>query len=223
MTTTQAKRTHCQNCGMKLPEQPLSLCAYCAMPLDLGAASPADGDGSVGEGPNAARIGRILEHDKYAETMALEPSEGPEYWEGLRVAWRGKFLAATGIAVLLLVALFGAGAERSFFTNPGTFLGLAILATGIYFVVKGGKLSQLAIAAPLLKRAGLITDRRSETAVHGYSGATSYYFTVEFADGVTGEFTYPGRGAHEDPYSTNLPGVAFTRGPMLISFKHIRV
>ena len=27
--------THCPNCGLALPEQPLSLCAYCAMPIGL--------------------------------------------------------------------------------------------------------------------------------------------------------------------------------------------
>jgi len=222
MTTTQAKRTHCQNCGMKLPEQPLSLCAYCAMPLDLGAAAPSEGDDGSSVSPNAGRIGRILEHEKYAATMALEPSEGPEYWTGQRVAWRGRFLSASGVSILVLVGLFGRG-EQSFFTHPGTLIGLGLLAAGVFFVVKGRQLSQAALAAPLLKRAGLITDRRSETDVRGYSGATKYFFTVEFADGVVGEFTYPGRGANEDPYSTNLPGVAFTRGPMLISFKHIRV
>ena len=80
-----------------------------------------------------------------------------------------------------------------------------------------------AVALPLLKRAGLILDRRSETLLRGWTGSTMYYFKIEFEDGVVGEFAYAGRGAHEDPYVNNLPGVAYTRGPTLLHFKHVRV
>ena len=73
------------------------------------------------------------------------------------------------------------------------------------------------------KRAGLILDRRSETEIRGWSGSTCYYFEIEFEGGISGEFAYPGRGASEEPYVNNLPGVAYTRGETLLAFKHIRV
>ena len=218
MTTTQAQRTHCKNCGMKLPEQPLSLCAYCAMPLDLGT----DEATASGESPNAGRIGRISEHDSFEGAMAWEPAEGPDYWRALRLAWRGKSLIATGAVVMVLGSLLG-GSGGSFFTSPGFLVGVAVIGIGIFLVVQSSAKRKAAVAIPLLKRPGLITDRRSETAIQGMSGSTTYYFTIEFENGVTGEFTYPGRGSHEEPYATNLPGIAYTRGPVLIAFKHIRV
>lgn len=218
MTTTQAPRTHCKNCGMKLPEQPLSLCAYCAMPLDLGADEAPEGS----ESPNAGRIARISEHASYADTLAWEPPEGPGYWKGLRLAWRGKFLIVVGAVAMLAGKLLGS-AEGAFLTSPGFVLGVVLAASGIFFIVRGQGLAKAETAIPLLKRPGLIVDRRSETQIQGMAGSTTYYFTIEFEGGVKGEFTYPGRGSHEEPYPTNLPGVAFTRGPVLIAFKHIRV
>ena len=80
-----------------------------------------------------------------------------------------------------------------------------------------------AVERPLLKRPGLIVDRRSDTSIRGWNGFTTYYFTIEFEDGGAGEFRFPGLGAQEDPYPTNLPGVAYTRGTELLHFRHIRV
>lgn len=216
MTTTQAKRTHCQNCGMKLPEQPLSLCAYCAMPLDVGAEAASEG----GESPNAGRIARISEHKTFEDAMAWEPPEGPDYWNALRSAWRGKFFLFSSIGVFLYGALTAASA---FLTSWPFFVGIGLVAIGVYHLLQGAKAKKAALAIPLLRRPGLITDRRSETAIGTMSGSTTYYFAIEFENGIQGEFTYPGRGSHEDPYSTNLPGIAYTRGPVLIAFKHIRV
>ncbi len=63
----------------------------------------------------------------------------------------------------------------------------------------------------------------SDTSLAGLSGDTVYHFTIEFKDGASAEFSFPGRGAHEEPYVTNLPGVAYTRGTRLLAFRHIRV
>ena len=48
-------------------------------------------------------------------------------------------------------------------------------------------------------------------------------FTIEFKDGSIGEFIYPGRGSNEEPYVNGLTGVAYTRGPILLEFQHVRV
>ena len=76
---------------------------------------------------------------------------------------------------------------------------------------------------PLLVRPAIVLDRRSETEMGYWNGRTTYYFTIELEGGIRGEFAYPGRGAQEEPYVNNLPGVAYTRGPTLLHFKHIRV
>ena len=94
---------------------------------------------------------------------------------------------------------------------------------GIHLGRTGRAMRKDAVALPLLRRAGLIVDRRSETEIRGWGGRTTYYFKVEFEEGIVGEFRYPGLGAQEDPYATNLPGVAYTRGTELLHFRHIRV
>ena len=219
MTTAQAgKRTHCPNCGMKLPEQPLSLCAYCAFPLDLTEAS----DGDSKESPNAARIARISEHDKFAEAMEWNPPESPAYWKARVAGLNGKLALGIGAALLVAVLVTSESIGAGFGRAPAIF-GIGMMVAGLVMMIRSVTGRKEAVSAPLLRRPAMIIDRRSETAIGQFTGTTTYYFTIEFEDSITGEFTYPGRGSQEDPYTTNLPGVAYTRGAQLLSFKHIRV
>lgn len=213
---TLSKQTHCPNCGVKLPDQPLSLCAYCAMPLGLDKAAVA----GAGPSPNAGRIARVEQHADYAAAMAWDPPEGYTYWQGARRVFHAKSLAVVAVAALLLAALTG---ESTFLLRPAAVLGLLAAVASAFLWISGRRLEERATALPLLKRAGMITDRRSDTRLKGWTGSTTYHFTVEFAEGVVGEFSFPGRGSQEEPYVTNLPGVAYTRGTELMAFKHIRV
>jgi hypothetical protein len=78
-------------------------------------------------------------------------------------------------------------------------------------------------SVPLLKRPALVTSRRSETSARGPGYQTVYYFQLEFAEGSSGEFRYPGRGVNHDLLVANNTGVAFTRGDLLVDFLPIRV
>lgn len=111
----------------------------------------------------------------------------------------------------------------SFLTHWITWLGILDVLLGVWLILRGRAARKQAIALPLLKRPALILDRRSDTRIRGWGGFTIYYFELEFEDGTRAEFRYPGRGTSEEPYVTNLPGVAFTRGADLLLFKHIRV
>ena len=104
-----------------------------------------------------------------------------------------------------------------------TIVATGLLALATYLFSQGRTLQKSSISRPLLRRPGLIVDRRSETKIRGWGGRTTYYFKIELEDGVVGEFRYPGLGAREEPYATNLPGVAYTRGEDLLLFRHIRV
>lgn len=219
MPTEQAtKPTHCPNCGAKLPEQPLSLCSYCAMPLGLEA--PQAGPG--GESPHAGRIARIEEHESYAGIRDTPPPESHAYYKGHTSIFRGRWLVAFGIAVLALGALTSSAGTAFLWSLPA-LLAYALLGAGVVSIVRGTACCKEAQRLPVLVRPGMIVDRRSDTSIRGWTGDTTYYFTIEFADGVRAEFAYPGRGAHEEPYTTNLPGVAFTRGTQLLAFRHVRV
>jgi hypothetical protein len=210
-----ARPERCSNCDAKLPDTPVSLCPYCAMPLLAETARPA-GE----ESPNAARIARIREHEGFAEAMEWTPPESLDYLRGSQRIFVGQTLAGVSSFGIALAAVLSRGLPLA---HPLAWLGAIGLIAGCVAVVRGRADKRRAMALPLLRRPGLILDRRSETRIGLWTGSTTYFFQIEFEDGVVGEFAYPGRGAQEDPYVNNLPGVAYTRGANLLHFRHIRV
>lgn len=207
----------CPHCGSKLPDISLSLCPYCASPLETAA------DRKRLESVNASRIGRVLEHADHEAAMGWDPPESRDWYLGARLVWWSR--PAAVLAALSLAAGFALGDGSLAGAGPLGLAALAVaaLAAAIVLRSKGKAAQAAAMERPLLRRAALIVDRRSETEISGWSGRTTYFFKIEFADGVVGEFRYPGLGAQEDPYATNLPGVAYTRGTDLLVFRHIRV
>ncbi len=206
----------CPNCNSKLPDTPVSICPYCVYPLGTDKQEAGEG----GESPNHGRIQRILAHEDYPKTENVQPPENLEFQQGGQAIFRGKVLLSfAGIGVALGAIPAGGG----LLTHWATWLGVVLAVAGVALIAKGGADRKKAISLPLLRRAGLILDRRSDTEIQGWGGFTTYYFEIEFEDGTRAEFRYPGRGSKEEPYVTNLPGVAFTRGQDLLVFKHIRV
>jgi hypothetical protein len=185
------------------------------MPLGLDKAAA-----GVGPSPNAARIAKVGQHADYEAAVAWDPPEGHSYWQGARRVFRAKGLAVLAGAAFVLALFVG---EGTFLLRPAAILGILAAIACAALWISGRKLEERATALPLLKRPGMITDRRSDTRLRGWTGSTTYHFTVEFDEGVVGEFSFPGRGSHQEPYVTNLPGVAYTRGTELMAFKHIRV
>ncbi|MDF1836720.1 MAG: hypothetical protein P1V35_02525 [Planctomycetota bacterium] len=199
---------------MKLPDIPISLCSYCAMPVMVAGQKETDG-----ASPNAGRIAKIQGHKTFEDAMAHNAQEIPDYFTGGRFAWHGRNF------VILAVVLVGLGAvfSSSSALLPWSAFAVVALLLGLFMIVKGNGLKSKAIADPISKRPGMIVDRRSETEVAGWNGATCYYFTIEFEDGAVGEYGFSGRGATEDPYPTGMTGLAYLRGANLLEFKHIRV
>lgn len=211
-----ARLERCPNCNAKLPDTPVSICPYCVYPLGTERAAQAEG----AESPNRGRIQRVREHDDFPAAEAHQPPENQEFQRGGQAIFRGQVvLSAAVVALALGAALGGAG----LLTHWATWVGVALAILGVVLILRGRRARERAVSLPLLKRPGLILDRRSETAIRGWGGSTTYYFEIEFEDGTRAEFRYPGRGSNEEPYVTNLPGVAYTRGTDLLQFKHIRV
>jgi len=210
------RRTECPQCGSKLPDIPVSLCPYCASPLETAA------DRKRLESVNASRIQRVRENDLFPDAEAWDPPESTAFHAGARRIWWAAPTAALGVLLLLLVLPpLGRGFDLGGIV--AALLGVAALGASGYLLKSGREIKRDAVAMPLLRRPGLIVDRRSETSIRGWSGTTAYFFKIEFEEGVVGEFRFPGLGAQEDPYATNLPGVAYTRGTELLHFRHIRV
>src|SRR4051794_36353829 len=108
MTTEAPVRTHCPNCGARLARQDLSLCAYCATPLQLDA-KPAVDDETV------RRLQRLREHAAWPQASALTPSE-PDVVESLS---RAKSIST--LLFFLAAASIGLGLWRGESWN-GVFL-----------------------------------------------------------------------------------------------------
>jgi len=153
--------------------------------------------------------------------MQRTPPEGPEYHEARHLAARGRGVLGAGI-VLAVAAGFLRG-QQSLLTHPMFLLGALAVAIGARFWWRGADTMRRETAPPLVRRAALILDRRSNTALEGWWGHTTYYFSLEFPDGTTAEYAYIGRGASEDLYVNGMTGVAYTRGDRLLDFYHVRL
>lgn len=214
---TPPRRTECPQCGTKLPDIPVSLCPYCASPLETAA------DRKKLESVNASRIKRVGEHKDFPEAETWTPPESVEWHHAAQRVWWMLPTIVIGVLVLVVGVLPPLGRG---FDLGGIFLVLvasAVIGLGVYLGTTGKESQAKALERPLMRRPGLIVDRRSETEIQGWGGRTTYFFKIELEDGVVGEFRFPGLGAQEDPYATNLPGVAYTRGAELLHFRHIRV
>ena len=155
------------------------------------------------------------------EAVQYDETGAPINGTAFRIEWDGALEQMLAEEVATMKSSIQRAALYVWLVSTVVAAGLFALAG--YLFSQGRALQKTSISRPLLKRPGLIVDRRSETKIRGWGGRTTYYFKIELEDGVVGEFRYPGLGAREEPYATNLPGVAYTRGEDLLLFRHIRV
>ena len=198
----------CSNCKAKLPDTPVSLCPYCAMPIL---------EGQVGEGvesKNTARLQKVRASEHFDEAMAFVPPEGPEYQQAGQQVFQGK-------AALALAAVFSALALSGQGVLWWILAGVNIVLAHVYWP-RGARTRSKVTSAQLLKRPAVILSRRSDVELKGWVGETTYFFELEFEDGAIAEFRYPGRGSSHEPYTNNMAGVAYTRGDTLLFFRLIR-
>ncbi|MCA9002690.1 MAG: hypothetical protein KDB61_12255 [Planctomycetes bacterium] len=213
-STQTTRPTHCPNCGVKLPDIPISLCAYCAMPVVVAGEKAADG-----VSPNAGRIAKIAQQPAFETLQNHHPQETPEYFLGGRLVWHGRNFILLGV----VLGVLGLMLSSSKLLLPWSAFGVVSIVIGAVMMVRGAGVRGKATASPITKRPGMIIDRRSETELRGWNGDTRYYFTIEFEDGAVGEYGFAGRGATEDPYPNGMTGLAFLRGSNLLELQHIRV
>ncbi|MAF64479.1 MAG: hypothetical protein CMJ84_02305 [Planctomycetes bacterium] len=214
-TTTKSNTILCAGCGAKIPRT-VSICPYCVTPTQA-----AETTTEVAEATRE-RLGRMQEKEEFALAMQWTPTEEETPHGPLRRRRRGTLqLMATGLMTLCW-PLFGDG-PRAWLTTPLVILPLGLAALGLRNLMAARKARSALNRGELVRRAARIASRRSETTVHRRHGETTYFFQVEFADGSSGEFAFPGRGATHEPLATGVTGVAFTRGQRLLAFERIRV
>lgn len=206
----QKQRTHCSVCGSKVVRQDMPYCIYCGNHFAM---MEGDAGKKRKETRNMARLAKMPEHEDFEAAMAREFGEGPEFDRWRRAVRSGVIAAVVGLALLAFVGsalLLGA-------------LGLLLVLWGTWRAITNRKKQAERLELPLMKRPAVVTDRRSETELRFNTGITTYFFTLEFEDGNEAEFRYPGRGAHTDPLSKGISGIAHTRGQELIEFEQVRV
>lgn len=209
--TDGAQRTHCPNCGAKLKRPDLSLCAYCATPLQLGGKDLSARDETV------QRLKRLREKPEYALLAAWTPVDPAV----LALVRRQRTIAAVFFGVALATGLVGwarrgAGGELAWNVATGVWLVLAIA-----LLARSTALRKVSAARPLLRRPAIVVERRSETAITKHGHPTIYFFSLRFDDGSEGEFRWPGQGTLYEPLTNGMTGVAYTRGEAMIEFKRL--
>lgn len=210
---SEGRLTHCPTCGMKIARDDLSLCSYCGSPVALG-------EERARINATQKRLGKMPEHKNFDAAMDWQPPESEAFVAGMNDKSRG-------VLMLTLGALFLVFGVVRMAVGAGGLILLALAALlvlgGIWLWLRGGRRCDEATRMPLLKRAALVHERRSETDFEGLGGKTVYYFKLEFADGGEGEFRQPGRGAQFEPLVNGNTGIAYTRGQELLGFKVLKV
>lgn len=210
------ERTHCPSCGARLPDRSreMSNCLYCGLPFELARTEAATESPS----PYRDRLARLVERPELEEALAAKPPPGPDWRRARKLRNRGVVLAVAGTG---LAAATATRAEGGWGASV-SLVGLLVAALGAWLIWRGVRAMRAQTAWPLLARACAITDRRSVTVPAGLEGRTDYHFTLEFEDGNRAEFRWPGRGSAQEPMSTGILGVAYTRGTTLLAFRQFR-
>jgi hypothetical protein len=208
MATSAPPKTHCPNCGAKLHRPDLSLCAYCAMPLDIGATTKVDDE-------TIQRLKRMREHANFPAAMAFTPRDPRVERKAARIlAYASAAAVLAGVAGL--VALVAWWREWNVVV-PAAIAG-AFLVLAIVLLVVPASMRRASDARPLLRRPALVVVRRSEMSPDGH---TSYFFTLRFDDGSEGEFERPGLGTMYEPMANGYSGIAYSRGAELVDFRRL--
>jgi hypothetical protein len=205
MAADTAALTHCPTCGAVLHRTDLSLCAYCASPLQTGASVKPPSEEVL------RKLAKVKSHADYEAALQWTPVEPEVERRALRLrSIGGALLFAAGLGAILGTRRIGFGVG-----------GAALFIVGLALFVSGKRIRRRAKEEPMLRRAALVTDRRSKTEPNARVGATTYFFSLAFEDGGEGVFSFRGRGVMYEPPTVGATGVAYTRGATLIEFKRI--
>jgi hypothetical protein len=217
MQTQTARPTRCPSCGARIARPELSLCSYCATPLSIG------GPAKAADPATLQRLARMSEHKDFAEASTWSPTEADDAPGAARGRNRGLAFAILGVA-LCLWAGSTAGAW-TFEPLPLTLglAGLVLAAAGAIQLTRSRALLSRVRVQPLLKRPAIVIERRSVTNAQGLGAQTIYFFTLQFADGSAGEYSFLGRGSNYEVPASGATGLACTRGARLLEFLRLRV
>ena len=221
MATQTAPKTECPTCGAKITRPELSLCSYCASPLGIGEELKGADEATL------ARLGRMSEHKDYAEAMTWEANEYDDApgaargrKHGVAILFVGGALAVGGLLGTLALSGQGIGATL---LNALVVLGVLVAAFGGWLVWRGKTALERVRKQKLEKRAAVVINRRSVTDPTALGAQTVYFFSLQFEDGTSGEYSFIGRGGNFEVPANGTTGLACTRGARLLELLRLRV
>jgi hypothetical protein len=210
MAQDTATLTHCPTCGVKLQRTDLSLCAYCASPLKMGASTAPPDD------ETARLLAKVAQHPGFAAALRWTPLEPQVELRAARVRSAGSVLLLIGgIGMVVRIAR----SQALGYAPVWSALAAGAVAIGFLLIAISARARKRARARPLLRRPARVLDRRSETALEQRTGSTIYFFQLRFLDGSEGVFRFPGRGTLYEPPTVGATGLAYTHGAELVEFK----
>jgi hypothetical protein len=203
--------TVCPECGAKIPKAGMSLCPYCASPLQKSPGLEQD------RNPIVKRLLGLEEKPEFKEALQETPPWTPEYAQARNQLGQGRVFLIIGLILLGTSMTVAEGLLGLTLRTGGT----ALSALGAIWLILGLSTSRRLDKQRIIARSAYLVQRRSDTAL-AQSGKVTYYFTITFGDGSEGEFSYAGRGVNEELYSNGMTGVAFTRGQELLHMTRVR-
>jgi len=203
----------CPACGGKLPQPLPSVCPYCRAALAVSVtATP-----RAAQPPHSALSERLAAAERDPEVARLMIREVM----GSTPYLQGGFTVVFGI-VFLGILFFMLSRIRGFFSDGFTLVPVLMVAIMLTVVIAAViKLGSHA-SAPLLRRIGHVADERVEVSGASNSGSarTSYYATLDFADGSRSEYQVAhglaGKLARGDV------GMAYMKGDWLLDFERLK-
>ena len=216
--TQTARPTRCPSCGARIARPELSLCSYCATPLSIG------GPARAADAATLQRLARMSEHKDFAEASTWSPHESDDAPGAARSRNRGIALVLAGL-VLCTIA-FGLGPDAFYLKALPlvlTVAGALLAFAGAILLSRSRAVLARVRTQPLLKRPAIVIERRSVTNAEGLGAQTIYFFTLQFADGNAGEYSFLGRGPNYEVPASGATGLACTRGARLLEFLRLRV
>lgn len=205
----------CPECGALPTGLPRSTCEYCGARLTA-EATPSE----RARGDRAARLDAVERHPDFAAAMGHTPElRGHMVGGYVGTGCFGAFSALTGLVALCGLGVITLGDLGPLASTPAPVLivpGLMSAVTGFVALQVARKTREFK-AAPLERRPALVRDERSRSR----EKSTSYFATLEFADGHREEFPVSAevasRAVRDDV------GVAYLKGGVVLDFRRIDV
>ncbi len=198
----------CPHCAAPLAELHAERCTFCGNALLPAVPEPQHSE--IRAPTTAELLERVERHPELASWLAWSPSESSVRFRfGTQLAF-GIFALFAGVGILI------AGAPKE---PTAAVIALVVLAIGAAITLTAGLRSASFSRAPLERVPALVADER--TKVSGGSGnssaSTTYFATLEQADGQREEFEIDSRLA--GAIAPGDFGLAYVRAGLLLDFR----